>query len=75
MIDQPAASRKALLAGPQTPDLHYMIALIDLLATCAEVCQLLSLVVDTVSTHVCDLCALPMANRYKDSARHHLNSK
>ena len=37
VIDQPAASRKALLTGKPSADLHYMVSLVDLLATCAEV--------------------------------------
>ncbi len=37
VIDQEAANRKQLLTSAPSPDLHYMLSLVDLLATCAEV--------------------------------------
>ena len=37
VIDQSAAARKKLLTGRDSNDLDYLIALVDLLATCAEV--------------------------------------
>ena len=37
VIDQPPEERNKLLTGGDSPDLDYLIALVDLLATCAEV--------------------------------------
>ena len=38
VIDQSQQARTALLTAGDSPDLRYLISLVDLLATCAEVC-------------------------------------
>ena len=43
VIDQPVEHRTKLLTSGDCPDLQYLISLVDLLATCAEVWQLYDL--------------------------------
>ena len=42
VIDQSPEARQKLLAGDTCPELEYLISLVDLLATCAEVGSLFS---------------------------------
>ena len=46
VIDQSPESRHKLLTGPLSADLEYLISLVDLLATCAEVTLVSNLTVD-----------------------------